>query len=251
MTWPPTGWGSTPTGSRHCPAATWWSTRAASVSFDSPSRRRRRGQPPRLDPGCRGHRSQARELALGRRPARTGGHHLPVSTAYVASTHQGEAKEELLEANPFSIDVDWRQRGRRGPAPTRRHRGRVPPTRAAGGVPQGGHARSSAAAGLHLLAERAERLREDWVKKQMVGIGQALGALLRGFPIAPAARLHPSRTAEAYRGSASFLRATSPGVAARQRRAAVSGGRSRLWRFSLGTQVAIRVALPVGRRRKR
>ena len=36
-------------------------------------------------------------------------------------------------------------------------------------------------AGLHLLAERAERLREDWVKKQMVEIGQARAQSL-GWP---------------------------------------------------------------------
>ena len=36
-------------------------------------------------------------------------------------------------------------------------------------------------AGLHLLAERAERLREDWVKKQMVTVGQARAQSL-GWP---------------------------------------------------------------------
>ena len=30
-----------------------------------------------------------------------------MSTAYVASTHQGEAKEELLRENRFTLDVDW------------------------------------------------------------------------------------------------------------------------------------------------
>ena len=30
-----------------------------------------------------------------------------MSTAYVASTHQGEAKEELLSENPFTLDVRW------------------------------------------------------------------------------------------------------------------------------------------------
>src|SRR5215472_1003074 len=32
-------------------------------------------------------------------------HLIAVSTAYVASTHQGEAKEELLSENPFTLDV--------------------------------------------------------------------------------------------------------------------------------------------------
>src|ERR1700743_2100642 len=34
-------------------------------------------------------------------------HLVAVSTAYVASTHQGEAKEELLSENRFTLDVPW------------------------------------------------------------------------------------------------------------------------------------------------
>ena len=34
-------------------------------------------------------------------------HLIAVSTAYVASTHQGEAKEELLSENRFTLDVAW------------------------------------------------------------------------------------------------------------------------------------------------
>ena len=34
-------------------------------------------------------------------------HLIAVSTAYVASTHQGEAKEELLTENRFTLDVPW------------------------------------------------------------------------------------------------------------------------------------------------
>ena len=35
------------------------------------------------------------------------GHLVAVSTAYVASTHQGEAKEELLSENRYTLDVAW------------------------------------------------------------------------------------------------------------------------------------------------
>src|SRR5580698_2906869 len=35
------------------------------------------------------------------------GHLIAVSTAYVASTHQGEAKEELLSENRYTLDVSW------------------------------------------------------------------------------------------------------------------------------------------------
>src|SRR5580700_9569421 len=36
-------------------------------------------------------------------------HLISVSTAYVASTHQGEAKEELLSENRFTLDIDWEE----------------------------------------------------------------------------------------------------------------------------------------------
>src|SRR5580698_9597170 len=34
-------------------------------------------------------------------------HLISVSTAYVASTHQGEAREELLSENRFTLHIDW------------------------------------------------------------------------------------------------------------------------------------------------
>jgi len=107
-------------------------------------------------------------------------HFIPVSTAYVAGTHQGEAREELLEDNRFTIDVDWRAevvaaRRQRGDsdAESRQPAQLAAFTKAARGELGG--------AGLHLLAERAEHLREDWVKKQMVKVGQARAQSL-GWP---------------------------------------------------------------------
>ncbi len=122
---------------------------------------------------------QARELAEadGRVGPR---HYLPVSTAYVAGTHQGEAKEELLGGSRFSVEVDWRvevaaARRQRGDteAESRRPEQLARFHKAARGELGG--------AGLHLLAERAERLREDWVRRQMVEIGQARAQSL-GWP---------------------------------------------------------------------
>jgi HAD superfamily hydrolase (TIGR01490 family) len=119
------------------------------------------------------------ELAAGQgRPGPV--HFIPVSTAYVAGTHQGEAREELLDSNPFTVDVDWRTeveaaRRQRGDtdAESRQPERLAHFAKAARGELGG--------AGLHLLAERAERLREDWVKKQMVTIGQARAQSL-GWP---------------------------------------------------------------------
>ena len=119
----------------------------------------------------------ARQLAAEQ--GRTGPvHYLPVSTAYVAGTHQGEAREELLDGNPFSVDVDWRTevdaaRRQRGDldAESRRPERLATFAKAA--------RRELGGAGLHLLAERAERLREDWVKKQMVAVGPGPGPVAR------------------------------------------------------------------------
>ncbi|HEY7915521.1 MAG TPA: HAD-IB family phosphatase [Acidimicrobiales bacterium] len=107
-------------------------------------------------------------------------HFIPVSTAYVAGTHQGEAREELLDGSRFTVEVDWRaeveaarrQRGDTDAESRRPERLAVFARQARGEL--GG-------AGLHLLAERAERLREDWVKKQMVEVGQARAQSL-GWP---------------------------------------------------------------------
>ena len=151
---------------------------AASVSFDSPL-------DAAVEVNLLGPSRVAAAVVAARTLAEAQGrigpvHFLPVSTAYVAGTHQGEAKEELLDANPFTVDVDWRHEV----AAARRQRGDSEaesrqPERLAGFHKT---AREElGGAGLHLLAERAERLREDWVKKQMVTIGQARAQSL-GWP---------------------------------------------------------------------
>jgi HAD superfamily hydrolase (TIGR01490 family) len=119
--------------------------------------------------------------ALSAEEGRTGPvHFIPVSTAYVAGTHQGEAKEELLEGSRFTVAVDWRDEV----AAARRQRSDLDahsrePERLAGFTKE---ARGElGGAGLHLLAERAERLREEWVKRQMVTVGQARAQSL-GWP---------------------------------------------------------------------
>jgi fatty acyl-CoA reductase len=71
---------------------------AASVSFDSPL-------DAAVEVNLLGPSRVAGAVVAARRLAEADGrvgpvHFLPVSTAYVAGTHQGEAKEELLDANP-------------------------------------------------------------------------------------------------------------------------------------------------------
>ena len=110
----------------------------------------------------------------------SGGHLISVSTAYVASTHQGEAKEELLTENRFTLDVAWEdevvfarrlrddlQAESRKPDKlkefTKKARSEV------------------GAAGDHLIAARAEKMREEWVGAELVAAGTAR-ALSLGWP---------------------------------------------------------------------
>jgi alcohol-forming fatty acyl-CoA reductase len=151
---------------------------AAAVSFDSPL-------DAAVEVNLLGPSRMAAATVAARRLAAEQGragpiHYLPVSTAYVAGTHQGEAREELLGTSRFSVDVDWRDEVEA----SRRQRSDLD---AASRRPE--HLATFAkkarqelgAAGLHLLAERAEHLREDWIKKQMVIVGQTRAQSL-GWP---------------------------------------------------------------------
>ena len=66
------------------------------------------------------------------------GHLVAVSTAYVASTHQGEAKEELLSENRFTLDVAWQDEVTAARRAARRPAGRVTQARQARGFRQEG-----------------------------------------------------------------------------------------------------------------
>jgi alcohol-forming fatty acyl-CoA reductase len=107
-------------------------------------------------------------------------HLIAVSTAYVASTHQGEAKEELLSENRFTLDVAWEEEVRAA----RRLKDELDdasrrPTTLRGFTKK---ARSEiGAAGEHLIASRAEKLRQDWVSDELVEAGTAR-ALSLGWP---------------------------------------------------------------------
>ena len=105
-------------------------------------------------------------------------HLIAVSTAYVASTHQGEAKEELLSENRFTLDVPWqdevssarRLRDDLQAESRKPERLREFTKRARGEI--GG-------AGDHLIAARSEKLREDWVGDELVKAGTGACALAR------------------------------------------------------------------------
>ncbi|HEX2040522.1 MAG TPA: HAD-IB family hydrolase, partial [Acidimicrobiales bacterium] len=139
---------------------------AATVSFDSP-----------LD-------SAVEVNLLG--PSRVAGvlgdgtHLVAVSTAYVAGTRRGDAPERLLTDTPFATEADWRAEV----TAARRARADADaesrwPDHLARFTKQ---ARAElGAAGTPLLAERAERLRLDWVSDRMVDAGRARAQAL-GWP---------------------------------------------------------------------
>jgi alcohol-forming fatty acyl-CoA reductase len=149
---------------------------AATVSFDAPLDQA-------VEINLLGPARVAAAVALARRDAAVAGgtgpsHLIAVSTAYVAGTHQGEAREELLSHNRFSLDVSWEQEVDHA----HRLRGDLEAeSRRPDHLSRFGREarRELGAAGEHLLAARAERLREEWVRGGLVSAGtsraQALG----------------------------------------------------------------------------
>jgi len=152
---------------------------AATVSFDAPLDQA-------VEINLLGPSRVAAAVAAARREPPTGStgsgpsHLIAVSTAYVAGTHQGEAREELLSASRFSLDVDWepevayaRHLRRDLQAESRR------PERLVGFAKSA--RRELGGAGDHLLAARSEKLREEWVRHRLVQAGAARAVAL-GWP---------------------------------------------------------------------
>jgi len=114
--------------------------------------------------------------ARGTAPA----HLIAVSTAYVAGAHQGETEERLLSDDRFNLAVDWRaevasaRRLRDAVEDASRHANRLREFARHAHAEQG-------ASGTHLLAARAERIREEWVRNQLVEAGSARAKAL-GWP---------------------------------------------------------------------
>ena len=105
-------------------------------------------------------------------------HMIAVSTCYVASTFQGEAKEHLLGDHRFDLDVDWH----REVSSARRLRDDLESESRRSPVQDEVTSRARrelGAAGSHVVAIRAEKIRDEWVKERLVEAGttrsQALG----------------------------------------------------------------------------
>ncbi len=142
---------------------------AATVSFDAP-----------LDTAVEVNMLGPSRLAeaLGTTPSSP--HLIAVSTAYVAGSRRGDAPEALLTDTPFATHADWhaevaaaRRARSDADADSRRPERLARFTR---------DARAElGAAGAPLLAERAERLRDEWVKERLVSLGRTRAQSL-GWP---------------------------------------------------------------------
>lgn len=149
---------------------------AAAVSFDSPLDTAIEINllgPSRVADAMEAARSLAAESDL------PGPQHLvAISTCYVASTFQGEAKEHLLGDHRFDVEVDWRDEV----AAARRMRADLEAESRRSPIQDEVTKRARhelGSAGSHVIAIRAEKLRDEWVREQLVKAGttrsQALG----------------------------------------------------------------------------
>ncbi|GAC1388587.1 MAG: hypothetical protein NVSMB4_14780 [Acidimicrobiales bacterium] len=107
-------------------------------------------------------------------------HLVAVSTAYVAGTRRGPSPEKLLPDTPFATDVDWRSEV----AAARRLRSDID-ARSRSTEMLERFAKSArgevGAAGAPVLADKTERLREEWIKDQLIDAGRARARAL-GWP---------------------------------------------------------------------
>ncbi len=121
-----------------------------------------------------------REAAAKHRQKKPLPHLITVSTAYVNGSRRGEAPEKLLIDTPLTPDADWRaeveasKRLRADYDAASRDPKRLDQFHASA------H-RELGPAGIPPLAERAEKLRQDWVDDQMVAAGKSRGINL-GWP---------------------------------------------------------------------
>ncbi len=142
---------------------------AAAVAFDSP-----------LDSAVETNLLGPMRVAQAMRESGCAGHLVAVSTCYVAGARRGDAPEKPLPDTPFSTEADWRAEV----AAARRLRGDFDAaSRSEENLKRfRRQARSElGAAGTPLLAAKTEKLREEWVRTQLVDAGIARAASL-GWP---------------------------------------------------------------------
>ncbi len=134
---------------------------AATVSFDSP-----------LDTAVEVNLLGPSRVATTMRRLNPAAHLVAISTAYVAGARRGAAPERTLPDTPWAIEVPWRaevdaaRRARSDADAESRQPRRLASFQREARAELG-------AAGTPLLAARAERARDDWVRRRMVELGKA------------------------------------------------------------------------------
>jgi fatty acyl-CoA reductase len=105
-------------------------------------------------------------------------HFISVSTAYVSGSHRGEAREEVLD--PFGLNIIWESEVEFG-----KQLKKVVEFESLLPKNQELFLKEAkdelGAAGRPLLAEKAENLREEWIKNRLIEAGKARAKVL-GFP---------------------------------------------------------------------
>jgi HAD superfamily hydrolase (TIGR01490 family) len=142
---------------------------AAAVSFDSP-----------LDAAVEVNLLGPTRVATALDELGSDAHVVAVSTAYVAGTRRGSAPEALLPDTPFATEVGWREEV----AAARRARADADSASRQPEALAKFHSaarRELGAAGTPLLASKTEKLRDEWVKDQLVELGRARARAL-GWP---------------------------------------------------------------------
>ena len=142
---------------------------AAAVSFDSP-----------LDLAVEVNLLGPTRVAQTLQGIGSTAHLIAVSTAYVAGGRRGTAPEALLPDTPYATDVDWRAEV----AAARRARADVDAQSRQPELLATFHKKARAelgAAGSPVLADKTEKLREEWVKQHLIQAGIARAQSL-GWP---------------------------------------------------------------------
>jgi len=142
---------------------------AATVSFDSP-----------LDQAVEVNLLGPVRVAETMQAVGSAAHLIAVSTAYVAGTRRGPSPEALLPDTPFSTEVDWQAEV----AAARRLRSDLDAqSRAPAMLARFAKRarREVGAAGAPVLADKTERLRDEWVRSELVEAGRARSRSL-GWP---------------------------------------------------------------------
>jgi alcohol-forming fatty acyl-CoA reductase len=142
---------------------------AAAVAFDSP-----------LDSAVETNLLGPTRVAEAMRTSGCTGHLVAVSTCYVAGARRGDAPEKLLTETPFATYADWKTEV----AQARRLRSDIDASSRS--IKQLQTFRKQArselgAAGTPLLAAKTEKLRDEWVRNELVEAGRSRAASL-GWP---------------------------------------------------------------------